>query len=724
MTEHLEMTKELIENSFFGVRNKDVKSMLDMDLMEVAYKTLVVLEDGFGKEKPENRWNSVKPMTNVASELGRLVLVGNQQEDDDIAKRNLARFKVGYHLLHVFVNAGILEFVRGDQKRDKYRIRVVKGAEDTFEEFMAQVDSIEVEIPIYTRPQFTKPMPFTSFYHPEAGSMVRNVNPEAIRHINMYECPKVFEVINKHMEVAYEINRDVLEVYMNSLEDDIFTFKNKDLDEEQLGGLERERDKVLELASWVGERTFWEYMFYDSRSRLYSSSVYLSHAASKLSKSLYLYNEKKPIGSEGWFWLLVHTANCFGYDKDSIDGRYEFAEGKLDQWVQIGKDPIKNKLWQKADSPFEFLAAVIEIYKAVKSGDRYNYESGLAAAWDASCSGLQVLSALAKDHKSGALCNLTDAQERGDYYLMIADEVWKECVYDQSEEKMFKQITADLAKLDKKVSRAFKSGKKDRIKEALAERKEYHSAHKANIYDASKVFWGRPEMAKLRRKICKRPCMTYFYSCGAKTMSKAMMNDHSADEEYAGINSYYCFWLAKRIYGACERLMPVPTSLMSLFIRLGLDDYNNGQDFSIYSPLTNFKMMQYYRQDITRQVKMSYKGKEIKPVVTIGKNEKIDRSKVLSATSPNVVHMLDAQIVAGIILKASYTVSSIHDSFSTHLADAGKLYEDCRNVFVELFSEDVLFDMLEQKDSLRYYDEIAKGKLDLEDTRENEHCFS
>ena len=723
--------KSMIANSFQTTRQTDVKSIRDLDLFEVAYKVILQLEAAFGKTPPEQKkqthtfWYSLSPMTNLACSIGKSVLIEIQQDDEDITKRNIKRFKVGYHLLTVLFGPRILEIPkRAEKSRDKFKLRVSKGMEDTFEDLVSIVNVIDVNIPVYTRPQFEAPIPFTRYYHPVAGPMVRNVNPEAVKHFRTEVCPKVFDAINKHMEIAYNINQPILDVYMNSLEDDVFTFNDKDLDEEQLFGKEWERDKVLELAKFVGDRTFWQYMFYDSRSRLYSSTSYLSHAGCKLSKSLFLYNEKKPITKEGWFWLMVHTANCFGYDKDSIDGRFNFAEEHLEEWVEIGADPVNNKLWQKAGSPFEFLSAVVELHNAVSSGDRYNYESGLAVAWDASCSGLQVLAALANDETSGALCNLTDTEERGDYYLTIADKVWEDCVYDDQEEKMFKQIAKDLASLDEKVERAFVSKNKEAIKKALEERSEYSTIHKANIYSASKVFWGQPEMVKLRRQICKRPCMTYFYSCGAQTMSKAMFSDHSADEEFKGLNSSYCFWLAKRIYEVCKETMPVPTALMDLFIKLGEDDYKKGKDFSVVAPFTKFYMMQYYRKDVTKIVKVKYHGKELQPRVNVAKREKINRSKVLSATSPNIVHMLDAQIVAGIILNSEYALSSIHDSFSTHANDAGRLYEDCRNVFVDIFSKDILMDILEQKDSVNYYKSIPAGNLDLNEAIDNEHCFS
>lgn len=717
----MKIVSDMIQKNLAKTKAKGIKKLKEANALELAYQVLFCLEEAFGRNMPEKGWTAIKPMTNVACKVGLQILMQDEEGLDE-KKRNTKRFKHGYQVLYALVEGGLIEFIKGKGKRDNYRIKVKKEQKQLFADLLSVIGQMDPLVKIHSMPQFEQPEPFTKFHHDVAGPIVRNINPKVIPSFTKEHMPKVFKAINEHMAIAYGINTDILEVYMQILEDDLFTFKHKDLDEEQLQGLDRERDKVLEIATLVGDRAFYEYMFYDYRGRMYSSTAYLSHAGCKLSKSLFLFDEKKPLTSDGWFWLMVHAANTFGFDKATIDARANFAEENLENWLTIAQDPVNNKEWQKADSPFEFLAAIMELNKADKSGDRFTYKSGLAVAWDASCSGLQVLSALAKDEVSGALCNLTSSEDRGDYYLMIADHVWKECVYTTEDEENFNTITNNLNFHDDAVKRAFKEGTKEEITAALQARKDHFMDNKKEIYAAGKVFWGRPEMAKLRRKVCKRPCMTYFYSCGEQTMSDAIMSDHGSDPEFAGLTSTYCFWLAKRVFSACKELMSVPTELMRLFIKLGLDDYKNGDDFSITGPYNNFELMQSYRNDIKMKVCVGYKGRIIRPIVTVGKGTKINRQKVLSGTSPNVVHMLDSQIVSAMLLTTEYTVSTIHDSFGSHACNAGKLFEDTREVFVELFKQDILTSLLNQK-GIEHSD-IAQGNLDLNEAYDNDYCFS
>ena len=76
-----------------------------------------------------------------------------------------------------------------------------------------------------------------------------------------------------------------------------------------------------------------------------------------------------------------------------------------------------------------------------------------------------------------------------------------------------------------------------------------------------------------------------------------MLKDHGTDAAFKGLNYFYAKWMTDKIYDACRTLMDKPTALMDLFIELGIDAYKEGKDFEMDAPFTNFKLMQYYRED-------------------------------------------------------------------------------------------------------------------------------
>ena len=692
---------------------KEIRILKTIPLMELAYKTTLIIQPAVLR---------FTPLAKTSVNIGRMVLMG--KEDLTKSERNLtvSRFKTGYHLLTVLFNKQKIKLTRDkDDKKAPYLIKTQdkKWVENLF----YLVDSNPPDIPTHVRPTFEAPEPFTEFHHDVAGELARHMNTDVLDDFKASYMPKVYNTINKHMNNAYRVNKDVLAVYDACIEDDLFTLNDKILTEEQREGMEREIHQTLTIAKGVGGRKFWEFMFYDNRGRLYSSAVYFSHQGSKLSKSLFLFDEKIPIGKIGLYWLFVHAANCWGYDKERIEQRFEYADEQWNHgdWREWARDPVINKNWQDADDPFNFLAAILEIRKA--NGDP-QYESGLPIALDATCSGLQVLSALSRDEKSGALCNLTDTTKRGDYYLMIAEDVWKQCQFKGDDltnyQANLEEIKHDIGVL----SVAIKDAKKEDKKDAVEARKKYTVENKDRIDRLSQVFWARHESKK--RALVKRPCMTYFYSCGARTMAKQLYSDYKSHKDFVGLQPFMCYWLCIRIYQSCREKMPIATQMMDLAIKFGLNDYNNKENFKIEA-YNGFVMMQNYQANIKERIEVKYKRRKIGIKLIVGKEDHLDYRKIKSSTSPNLVHMLDAQIVSSVLLNAEYTVSCIHDSFSSHAANTEMLYEDTRQCFVDLFHEDLIWDLVNQNGYLLTTEDTWSGELgtlDLNEVIHNEYCFS
>lgn len=695
-----------IEASKQGIRKKNVRIIRDIPSLVLAYKAVSGMQSAVYNHSP---------LTPTCANIGKLVCVEFEDTDIPEEKKLLARVDVGYHLLNVLFAHKKLKIGRPRNSRDSYSITIIDDA--FIDAMLYSIDAEPLKIQLHTKPSLSEPLPFTKFNHPVAGELVRKTSPDAKSYFTYDKCPGVFDTINRHMKIPYCVNTDLLEVFQMCRKDDFFRFKGKDLNPEQRIGLTREQTAVLDIAAGLGDSTFWQHMFYDFRGRLYSSLIYFSPQGSKLSKSLFYLGNDKPIGTEGWTWLLLHAANVWGEDKKPIDERVDYAEGMLPEWLEIAANPIDNKRWQEASDPYGFLATIMELHKAVKSGDKFSFSSGLICSWDATCSGLQVLAALTRDEKAGKLCNLTNSGERGDYYQHIADAIWGECVYEPEDEITFDYITDTMRILNQDVERPPVGVTR---REAIDERKMFTDLHREEIIASAKVFWGRKVISDKQRGIVKRPCMTYLYSCQAKTMAKQLYTDFRTDPDFAGIQLSYCYWLSHRIYKNCRALMPGPTDMMDALIDMGKADYREGLDFTIVAPFTKFLLHQYYRNPLTKELKVKYFDESIRLVVLIGKGEKVGYQKVSSATSPNVVHMLDSQIVAKVIMSTDYDVNCIHDSFGTCPADAGKLFEDVRISFVDLFHVDLLQELLDQKD---YKSTIELGALNINDVLDDDYTF-
>ena len=687
-----------IEESKLSIKKKDVQLIKEIPSLILAYKTISGLQSAIYNHAP---------LVGACSAIGKLVCLEYEDPNATIEQENLGRVNVGYHLANVLFDHNKLSIRRGKTTRDPYTIKVVD--DEWIDSILYSVNADPLDIKIYSKPVLNEPLQYDRFHNPVLGDMVRKCNPEVLKHFKYDNTPIVYDVINKQMRVPFCVNEDVYNTIIQCKNDNVFTHRNKDLSKDARVGIRREQTGVLDAAKAVMGSTFYQSMFYDFRGRLYSSMLYFSPQGSPLAKSLFYFNDSKPIGSEGWFWLLVDASTKWGEDKLSLDDGFNYAESRLDEWLVWAEDPVNNKGWQEADDYWGFLASILEIKKAIDFPDgKELYPSGLPIAWDATCSGLQVLAALSRDKASGELCNLT-GDKRGDYYQMIADTVWKDFEYTDKDVIVAQGVEFDLARLNKVIDDATD---KEAKAEAIDDIKLFIEHNRDDLQTATKVFWGNPIRKKLARKIVKRPCMTYFYSCGPKTMAKQMFGDFKSEPEFAGVTMSHCYFLCNRVYKACREKMPIATQLMDAWIELGKKAYYEGKDFTINGPYNNFKLTQYYRNPVTKRVKMQYKGKPIQLRVLIGFSDRIKYRKVLSATSPNVVHMMDSQIIAHTVMNADYDLSCIHDSFSTIPADAGRLYEDVRWCFVKIFNDELFHEIMEEQN---FETDIELGDLDIND---------
>lgn len=155
----------------------------------------------------------------------------------------------------------------------------------------------------------------------------------------------------------------------------------------------------------------------DTRGRAYADFPTLTPQGTDYTKALLQFARGKPLGNRGVYWLGVHGANCFGFDKAHPDERAQWAVDYGAMIAECADDPYTNRWWTEADEPFQFLAFCFEY-----AGCTPETISHLPVAQDATCSGLQHFSALLRDPVGGFYVNLTDDPQRQDVYLEVAKQ--------------------------------------------------------------------------------------------------------------------------------------------------------------------------------------------------------------------------------------------------------------------------------------------------------------
>ena len=162
---------------------------------------------------------------------------------------------------------------------------------------------------------------------------------------------------------------------------------------------------------------------FDYRGRTYPIPSFLTPQDSDFGKSLIRFADEGEINEE---WLAFQVATTYGLDKETIEKRKEWTRNNHSLITRIVKDPIDNiGSWEKTDEPFQFLAACEEYYSCVISQSRST--TGLPVAIDATCSGLQILAALAMDRRTAQLVNVLPSDRPQDAYKIVAEVARRNC---------------------------------------------------------------------------------------------------------------------------------------------------------------------------------------------------------------------------------------------------------------------------------------------------------
>ena len=184
--------------------------------------------------------------------------------------------------------------------------------------------------------------------------------------------------------------------------------------EERNRGLVSDRVLLSEDISTAGYLTEAE-RFYtpfncDWRGRVYPMPFFNFQRDDRI-RALFLFADGAPIGDDGLRYLKIHVANCGDFDKISkrpLEERIAWVEQRMAELLQVAASPMSHLWWTKADKPFLFLAACMELSAAVKSGSAY--VTRLPVSFDGSCSGLQHLAAATRDEATAKLVNLTPSE--------------------------------------------------------------------------------------------------------------------------------------------------------------------------------------------------------------------------------------------------------------------------------------------------------------------------
>lgn len=447
----------------------------------------------------------------------------------------------------------------------------------------------------------------------------------------------------------------------------------------RLGGRRKQQGMILQVADkFQSEPAIYFPYQLDFRGRVYALPSFLNPQGNDLAKGLLTFADGKPLGKTGAWWLYIHCSNCYGVDKVSFADRVKWTDENSDRILATANEPFSDLWWTEADSPWQFLAACREVAHYLAEGE--GYVCSLPVAVDGSNNGLQHFSAMLRDPECGSLVNLIPTETPADIYSAVAK----------------------------------------RVNAVLEERRD------------------RDDLARLwllfgvDRKVCKRPVMIVPYG-GKKDGVRQYIIDaidgkkgHPFNQRVGEAANY----LRDIVWDVMAEMMPGPRQAMKWLQDAASEMVKLNRPVTWTCP-NGFLAQQAYRVASMKRVACFVLGSRIQMNIKLGDKPKLDGKKQVQAFSPNFVHSLDAAALTGTVAQGAAQglthFAVVHDSYGTHACDVETLQNCIRNVFVRMYSGNVLADLKSQLDSFLNSplpDPPKMGDLDVSLVTQSDYFFA
>ena len=249
--------------------------------------------------------------------------------------------------------------------------------------------------------------------------------------------------------------------------------------------------------------------------------------------------------------------------------------------------------------------------------------TSLPVATDATCSGLQILAGLARDKSTAQYVNVLPSDKPQDAYKAVAELALPECP---------------------------------------AHMRQYVS-----------------------RKVAKRLVMTLPYNAQFKSnwgyVKEALIEEYGLKPEKEDVTA-----ITHALRNAVFTLFPGPKDVMDWINKEVVAAIKRGANSIEWVTPSGFIATQRFMKLETKQLDLQLLGR-VRVNVAIGETDKVDLNHHKNATSPNLIHSLDASLLHLSVLRFDAPIALIHDSVLCRATDMSILSTKVRETYMHLFAE-------------------------------------
>jgi DNA-directed RNA polymerase len=386
--------------------------------------------------------------------------------------------------------------------------------------------------------------------------------------------------------------------------------------------------EALYVANKYKGDTFWIPWSFDFRGRVYPIPTSLSPQGTDFDKSLIYFEEEGPVNE---WWLAFQVATTYGLDKAPMEERIEWVNKNHEFLIRIATDPEGTiSEWSRVEEPWCFITAVLEFHQCVITKTKKT--SGLPVSVDATCSGLQHLSALALDRTAAEMVNVVPTDKPSDGYRIVAEKA----------------------------------------KELLPEHLHQH----------------------ITRKVTKRTVMTTPYGVTLSSARDYIRQELKGIELEKGelqmiVKAIYQYGVRQVFDGPC-RSMEFIQKIAGERIKAGATsiEWMTPSGFPVHQEYRRNEVETVNTKLLGQRVRCE--------LLKEWEERQIDLSKAKTAASPNLIHSLDAALLHLVFANWERPFTVIHDCVLGRSCDMDDMGAAIRDKFIEIYSQPVLKDWATQ----------------------------
>jgi DNA-directed RNA polymerase len=487
-----------------------------------------------------------------------------------------------------------------------------------------------------------------------------------------------YEGINSMNKIKFQINNEMLKFVISewSCKESLF-FKGYNLLKEiyENDSKEIKKDKVkhnavyslyyniIQIAFLFRNQTFYLPVYADFRGRIYTLSNYLSYQGNDLARSLLLFDTEEYLSSEGLNFLRLYFSNLAGFDKLSWKDRLNKSEElwinyyyAIIDYLEFNSKEKIDKFLSNVSEPFQLHSIGLAIHNYEDSKDREKFIIRNPILFDASCSGIQHISALTLDKNLASYSNVfteklnPSAEIPEDFYMYALGLI---------NDKLLNSDNPNIKNIKLK---------RNTIKKTVM----------TIPYNISLTGIGE-QLEEHIKKIWK--LNNYEFIIPAELALNGI--SFSITSKEFGI-------FTKIIYEVLTKDIPSLKTLTNYFKNIIniLNTLNLPINWETPAGLNiNYQQIKFNSKVITNNL-----IQESKAITIAIPTDKIDKVKMLRSFMPNFIHSLDASNVHLLInyLSTEYNISfyTIHDCFASTPNNMGILENTVKKAFIDIYFKD------------------------------------